>query len=564
MASILAKKHWEEAVKKVKSLEDPWEDIDFDSLPERVAIRHVYNPRSKSWWQDEVLIKMQEKPFAFGAMRECYRMKKLSKFSVQPDWHNASNYVAKCYKSEESATALKQDVQLQMDAKLWGEKYNKRNPPKKVDFFQAYLITLKEPLNGKTNYCVEHFMEGNYIKYNSNSGYISDVNRLTPQAFSHFTFEKSGHQLIVVDIQGVGDLYTDPQIHTLDMKDYGEANLGDKGMALFFSSHLCSPLCSALGLSSFDLHDKERVRLMSHSWEVSTTTVVTPIDNDEAVPKQLCSKRKSLSDVFERVSLDLTAGSLSSPVIENKHISDDVFNDKSKETGSEATVTRLQENVKHRISSVALELMEGDTIVESYSLEQKNVNLGQVHYEMAIYHSKGRFTSEPDLDASLFHLHKAADLCLGAALFELGCIYRQLPHYELDCLSVEATPDNEAMGLKYLKSAAKTGLRQAMIVVGRILETGENSERDWKEAAHWYTLALNSLKSESEVPLEDDYIIMAKLGNMYNTGKFGLSTDYEKAGQYFQEAADLAMEEMKGKLANKYYMLAEEAWSCMD
>lgn len=53
-----------------------------------------------------------------------------------------------------------------------------------VDFFQAYLISLNEPLNGKTIYCVEHFMEGNYIKYNSNSGYISDVNRLTPQVLS--------------------------------------------------------------------------------------------------------------------------------------------------------------------------------------------------------------------------------------------------------------------------------------------------------------------------------------------------------------------------------------------
>lgn len=40
--------------------------------------------------------------------------------------------------------------------------------------------------------------------------------RFTPQAFSHFSFERSGHELIVVDIQGVGDLYTDPQIHTMD------------------------------------------------------------------------------------------------------------------------------------------------------------------------------------------------------------------------------------------------------------------------------------------------------------------------------------------------------------
>ena len=46
---------------------------------------------------------------------------------------------------------------------------------------------------------------------------------------------------------GVGDLYTDPQMHTVDQRDYGEANLGTKGMALFFSSHICNPICLAMG-----------------------------------------------------------------------------------------------------------------------------------------------------------------------------------------------------------------------------------------------------------------------------------------------------------------------------
>lgn len=65
---------------------------------------------------------------------------------------------------------------------------------------------------------VSSLQQGEYIKYNSNSGFVEDSKqcRHTPQAFSHFTFERSGHELIVVDIQGVGDLYTDPQIHTMD------------------------------------------------------------------------------------------------------------------------------------------------------------------------------------------------------------------------------------------------------------------------------------------------------------------------------------------------------------
>ena len=54
------------------------------------------------------------------------------------------------------------------------------------------------------------------------------------QAFSHFTFERSGHQMIVVDIQGVGDIYTDPQIHTARADEYGDANLGKSSFQRFY------------------------------------------------------------------------------------------------------------------------------------------------------------------------------------------------------------------------------------------------------------------------------------------------------------------------------------------
>lgn len=58
--------------------------------------------------------------------------KKLSTFLQHPDWKNASNYVAKRYMKEEDREAYFEDVRLQMDAKLWGEEYTKKNPPKKA------------------------------------------------------------------------------------------------------------------------------------------------------------------------------------------------------------------------------------------------------------------------------------------------------------------------------------------------------------------------------------------------------------------------------------------------
>ncbi len=103
-----------------------------------------------------------------------------------------------------------------MDAKLWGEEFNRHNPPKKVDIFMMCVYEFHER-EDRPLFHVEHFIDGDYIKYNSNSGFVDGkFCRQTPQAFSHFTFERSGLELIVVDVQGVGDLYTDPQIHTAE------------------------------------------------------------------------------------------------------------------------------------------------------------------------------------------------------------------------------------------------------------------------------------------------------------------------------------------------------------
>ena len=52
------------------------------------------------------------------------------------------------------------------------------------------------------------------------------------------------------------------------------------------------------------------------------------------------------------------------------------------------------------------------------------------------------------------------------------------------------------------------------------------------------------------------------MGQMFLEGRHGILTDYQKAFDLFNEAAELAMLDCNGKLADKYYILAEKATSC--
>lgn len=95
---------------------------------------------------------------------------------------------------------------------------------------------------------MEPYIPGEYRKHNNNFGSVSEDERNTPQAFSHFTYEASNHEILAVDIQGVGDLYTDPQLHTLDGNDFGKGNLGVTGFHKFMSTHRCNSICRYLKL----------------------------------------------------------------------------------------------------------------------------------------------------------------------------------------------------------------------------------------------------------------------------------------------------------------------------
>lgn len=228
-------------------------------------------------------------------MRRCYRMKKISQSIPHStmNWKTASNYVIKEYKK--NSLDRKQyfdDVVMQAEAEYWANIFNSNNPPppKCIDMIQTLVLELDDR-DPPQVFGAERFIEGSYIKHNSNAGYVEGkFHRLTPQCFSHFTFSKTNAALMVVDVQGVGDLYTDPQISTYN-KRFGKGDLGYFGMALFLGHHHCSELCTHMGIEAFDLSPSQHERIKI---EENTAMTGSEASNNNTVPKVLNISLSSL------------------------------------------------------------------------------------------------------------------------------------------------------------------------------------------------------------------------------------------------------------------------------
>nr|XP_054762938.1 eukaryotic elongation factor 2 kinase-like [Lytechinus pictus] len=610
-----ARKKWRWAFRRVKLMNDPWKEFHLEDLTSEKATRHRYNAIEKTWVQDQVEVKITSEPFAHGAMRECFRMKKKSNFSKAQNWKNAGNFVAKRYMETVDRDVYFQDVRLQMDAKIWGEEFNRHNPPKKVDIFQMAVIEFMDR-PGKPLFHLESYIEGKYMKYNSNSGFVRDeALRLTPQAFSHFTFERSGHKLIVVDIQGVGDLYTDPQIHTSTGKEYNDGNLGSRGMALFFATHACNEICDHLELTQFDLHTSE---FSGHEKYIklqkSSNTICRGTENRVFKPRA----RPSISPldmtqfvIFERSNSQMSTGSTNSSVVLSplaesppRRISfqelpsspDDVAMsmspppsmlnqfrrtarfrlDSESETLSNDEEKRakfLERNVNHRPSCVNLEVQLRKNLLMTST---GGSILGQIHLDMAKYHELGRFVADDNdrnMEAAIYHLRHAADCGVLEAIQAMARICLQLSHDVLTEVTVPNDDDYINEGMEYMETAAVAGDRASILIVSRAYDTGYNlgssRQKSWLEAMHWYGEAVTTEKPDEDGHFDstmDDpnYLIQARMAEMYRYGGPDLDKNPEKAAELYNEAAEGAVAAMKGRLSNKYYMLSEECYGEME
>lgn len=475
--------------------EDVWSKHNIESIPAERVIRHRYNPETRQFMKDETIVKIEKKPFTHGAMRHCFRMKKLAtpphyasnhRFHSY-GWSRASNYVAKCYmvrgkmdSSPEGRDAVLTDITLQYEAMHWAEKYNETDAPKKIDFIRAYAVEFvdrpHEPM-----FAVERFIAGNdsygngFLKHNTNSGFVDlEEHRKTPQVFSAHSFYASQGQRLVADVQGVGDLYTDPQVLSMDYR-FGDGDLGPRGMALFFKTFRHCDMSDGLGIPIFPLSRNEKKHQSKYDDEESTlsegssleeeikcrfqrldanrhkrkTVLMRPIDigSDQSTDT---AKRSNISEISKSIRKSMRQLSVNPRFVIPRSksdvdeissslamgVTDAVFDHRAfhryesgeikprhvKRSSDEDTSEDRRAKGMKRGTIFGKSMMKVTAPPMKITDETKN-NLGNVHFQLAVLHGQDRFPEivpsnggnpedkpSHDIFSVIFHLCHAASL----------------------------------------------------------------------------------------------------------------------------------------------------------
>lgn len=220
----------------------------------------------KSWSQPfEATFSMERKPFASGGFRNAHLASPLSgmkpgKYVIKKFKADQVNDIERLFKSIEEHT--RKSVQMNALARNFTIMLAKDKPQEygpHLCYTKVYFGKLREEC-----ITVESFLDGEFQKHINNTGEISSETKtdltLKAESFTHYTYEKSNKELMVLDIQGIGHQLIDPEIATSSLMDPDHThiyfccgNLSVTAIDKFLEVHTCNRFCAMLGLSPIKL-----------------------------------------------------------------------------------------------------------------------------------------------------------------------------------------------------------------------------------------------------------------------------------------------------------------------
>eukprot|EP00439_Symbiodinium_sp_Y106_P053102 s2238_g7.t1 len=206
-----------------KMFEATIESIEFDTA---VKFDRVQDNSHRDFKIHEVTTNdwIAPKPFSQGAMR--------ATFAVFNETSN-ERLVAKRYMNPgpryNSREALLGDLRSRALSKSMTEKFNRRRPREAPLYFVQSSLMRITVEGTETLMTVEPFIAGEYRKESNNRSFAREGSDVA-QAFTHFTHDVSGGDVMVVDIHGVREALTDPQVHS-KRQIFGRGNMGPKAEA---------------------------------------------------------------------------------------------------------------------------------------------------------------------------------------------------------------------------------------------------------------------------------------------------------------------------------------------
>ncbi|XP_054666405.1 transient receptor potential cation channel subfamily M member 6 isoform X1 [Grus americana] len=150
-------------------------------------------------------------------------------------------------------------------------------------FLEVFLIYCHSANQWLT---IEKYMTGEFRKYNNNNGDEITPSSLLEElmlAFSHWTYVYTRGELLVLDLQGVGENLTDPSVIKPEDKKsgkmvFGPANLGEGAIRNFITKHRCNSCCRRLKLPDLRRNDYTLERF-SPAFEIEMETSTREADD---------------------------------------------------------------------------------------------------------------------------------------------------------------------------------------------------------------------------------------------------------------------------------------------